>query len=44
MSTASEALSPPACHDLIRNYQRLGTVEAIRLSFQNHLRYTLAKD
>jgi starch phosphorylase len=44
MSTASEALSPPVCHDLIRNYQRLGTVEAIRLSFQNHLRYTLAKD
>ncbi len=29
---------------LLRNYHKLGSVEAIKLSFQNHLKYTLAKD
>jgi starch phosphorylase len=30
--------------NLARNYHKLGTVEALKLSFQNHLKYTLAKD
>jgi len=44
MPTASEVSTPAVCGDLVRNYPRLGTVEALKLSFQNHLRYTLAKD
>jgi len=30
--------------DLGQDYQRLATVEAIKLGFENHLKYTLAKD
>ncbi|HBA85017.1 MAG TPA: glycogen phosphorylase [Verrucomicrobia bacterium] len=30
--------------NLVRNYHKLDTPEAIKLSFQNHLKYTLAKD
>ena len=29
---------------LFRDYHKLGTADAIRLSFENHLKYTLAKD
>jgi starch phosphorylase len=44
MSTVPELISRPACQALVQNYSRLGTIEAIKLSFQNHLKYTLAKD
>jgi len=44
MSTVPEMMSRPACQALVQNYPQLGTVEAIKLSFQNHLKYTLAKD
>ena len=44
MSTRPDVIASPVCQDLVRNYQRLGTVEAIKLSFENHLKYTLAKD
>jgi starch phosphorylase len=44
MSTVPELISRPAGQALVQNYARLGTVEAIKLSFQNHLKYTLAKD
>ena len=33
-----------AVPDLARQYRKLNTVEAIKLSYQNHLKYTLAKD
>ena len=44
MSTVPELISRPACQALVQNYSQLGTVEAVKLSFQNHLKYTLAKD
>ncbi len=34
----------PQLEELVRNYHKLNTPEAIKLSFQNHLKYTLAKD
>ncbi len=46
MKTSSGAKSKEniAFPSLARNYHKLGTVEALKLSFQNHLKYTLAKD
>ena len=41
MTNSHEKIAFP---NLARNYHKLGTVEAIKLSFQNHLKYTLAKD
>jgi starch phosphorylase len=44
MSDKQSVHSKIAFPDLARNYHKLCTVEAIKLSFQNHLKYTLAKD
>ena len=44
MSTTPQLITRPACQALVQNYPQLGSVEAIKLSFQNHLKYTLAKD
>lgn len=44
MTTNSKTHTQIAFPNLARNYHKLGTVEAIKLSFQNHLKYTLAKD
>ncbi len=42
--TTPDADLATAYQDIVRNYPRLGTVEAVKLSFLNHLRYTLATD
>ena len=42
--TASETAMTSAARDIVRNYQKLGTVEAIKLGFANHLKYTRATD
>ncbi len=42
--TPDEATMSRTDQDIIRNYQRFGTVEAIKLGFLNHLKYTLATD
>lgn len=44
MTTNSKTHTQIAFPNLARNYHKLGTVEALKLSFQNHLKYTLAKD
>ena len=44
MTTNSSSHAKIAFPNLARIYHKLGTVEAIKLSFQNHLKYTLAKD
>ncbi len=43
MTDAPTAADPEA-RDLVRSYRKLNTVEAIKLSFLNHLKYTLATD
>ena len=42
--TTDSQVKKVAFPNLAQNYHKLGTVEAIKLSFQNHLKYTLAKD
>jgi starch phosphorylase len=42
--TPDDATMSPTHEEAVRNYQRLGTVEAIKLGFLNHLKYTLATD
>ncbi len=44
MTTLPQTTNPKVCQDLVRNYQQLTTIDAIKLSFENHLKYTLAKD
>ena len=44
MKTNSHVGTEPSSSNLAKNYHKLDTVEAIKLSFQNHLKYTLAKD
>ena len=44
MTTNSHSGAETSFPNLARNYHKLDTVEAIKLSFQNHLKYTLAKD
>ncbi|HUU31701.1 MAG TPA: glycogen/starch/alpha-glucan phosphorylase [Phycisphaerae bacterium] len=44
MSTLSHTGAQTASKDLLPNGRSLGTVEAIRRSFEHHLKYTLAKD
>ena len=44
MTTNLKSGATIAFPNLAKNYHKLGTVEAIKLSFQNHLKYTLAKD
>ena len=44
MSTLSHTGAQTASKDLLQNGCSLGTVEAIRRSFEHHLKYTLAKD
>jgi starch phosphorylase len=42
--TAADTVMTTACEEMVRSYRRLGTVEAFKLGFLNHLRYSLGSD
>ena len=42
--TAKNEMCQESIESFVENYHKLHTVEAIELSFKNHLKYTLAKD
>jgi len=44
MSVTSATPVAPSVRPLLHDYHRLATVDAIKLGFENHLKYTLAKD
>lgn len=44
MSTKNPATRNAEVQRLVQNYHKMDTVDALKLSFNNHLKYTLAKD